>query len=131
MQEVALRARPDIVVATPGRMLDHLQNSLSVGLEDLSILVLDEADRLLELGFTQEVHELVRIPVRSCFQNFCSYRCRDARSVPLLDVERSCSFDYSIVFFLSINLCNFVIHSSGTTMSEKKANYVIFCNNDR
>lgn len=60
MQEVALRARPDIVVATPGRMLDHLQNSLSVGLEDLSILVLDEADRLLELGFTQEVHELVR-----------------------------------------------------------------------
>jgi len=59
VQEVALRARPDIVVATPGRILDHLQNSLSVGLEDLSILVLDEADRLLELGFTQEVHELV------------------------------------------------------------------------
>ncbi|KAG0567645.1 hypothetical protein KC19_7G151100 [Ceratodon purpureus] len=60
VQQVALRGRPDIVVATPGRMLDHLQNSLSVGLEDLSILVLDEADRLLELGFTQEVHELVR-----------------------------------------------------------------------
>lgn len=59
VQEVALRARPDIVVATPGRMIDHLQNSLSVGLEDLSILVLDEADRLLELGFSKEVHELV------------------------------------------------------------------------
>lgn len=59
VQEVALRARPDIVVATPGRMIDHLQNSMSVGLEDLSILVLDEADRLLELGFSKEVHELV------------------------------------------------------------------------
>ena len=69
VQEVALRARPDIVVATPGRMLDHLQNSLSVGLEDLSILVLDEADRLLELGFTQEVHELVRNQNAADFRN--------------------------------------------------------------
>lgn len=68
VQEVALRARPDIVVATPGRILDHLQNSLSVGLEDLSILVLDEADRLLELGFTQEVHELVSNCHGSCSQ---------------------------------------------------------------
>lgn len=60
VQEVALRGRPNIVVATLGHKLDHLQNSLSVGLEDLSILVLDEADRLLELGFTEEVHELVQ-----------------------------------------------------------------------
>lgn len=74
MQEVALRARPDIVVATPGRILDHLQNSLSVGLEDLSILVLDEADRLLELGFTQEVHELVRNHQCSYFQEFLHVR---------------------------------------------------------
>ncbi|KAL2632017.1 hypothetical protein R1flu_016703 [Riccia fluitans] len=61
VQEVALRSRPDIVVATPGRMIDHLHNAHSVGLEDLAILVLDEADRLLELGFTKEVHELVRM----------------------------------------------------------------------
>jgi ATP-dependent RNA helicase DDX27 len=49
------------VVATPGRMIDHLHNAQSVGLEELAILVLDEADRLLELGFTKEVHELVRM----------------------------------------------------------------------
>jgi len=61
VQETALRARPDIVVATPGRMIDHLHNAQSVGLEELAILVLDEADRLLELGFTKEVHELVRM----------------------------------------------------------------------
>ncbi|KAJ7567763.1 hypothetical protein O6H91_01G006000 [Diphasiastrum complanatum] len=61
VQEVALRSHPDIVVATPGRMIDHLHNSQSVGLEELAILVLDEADRLLELGFRQEVHELVRL----------------------------------------------------------------------
>lgn len=60
-QEVALRSMPDIVVATPGRIIDHLRNSLSVGLEDLAILILDEADRLLELGFSAEIHELIRM----------------------------------------------------------------------
>lgn len=54
-----MRSMPDIVVATPGRIIDHLRNSLSVGLEDLAILILDEADRLLELGFSAEIQELV------------------------------------------------------------------------
>ncbi|XP_078166668.1 DEA(D/H)-box RNA helicase family protein isoform X1 [Carex rostrata] len=60
MQEAALRSMPDIVVATPGRIIDHLRNSLSVGLEDLAILILDEADRLLELGFSAEIQELIK-----------------------------------------------------------------------
>lgn len=50
---------PDIVVATPGRIIDHVRNSLSVGLEDLAVVILDEADRLLELGFSAEIQELV------------------------------------------------------------------------
>ncbi|WCJ35081.1 ATP-dependent RNA helicase DRS1 [Euphorbia peplus] len=61
VQESALRTMPDIVVATPGRMIDHLRNSMSVDLDDLSVLILDEADRLLELGFSAEIHELVRL----------------------------------------------------------------------
>ncbi|KAG7386521.1 putative ATP-dependent RNA helicase ddx27 [Phytophthora pseudosyringae] len=60
-QEAELRLRPDVVVCTPGRMIDHLRNSKSVHMDDLEILVLDEADRLLELGFTEEVLELVRM----------------------------------------------------------------------
>lgn len=59
MQETALRSLPDIVVATPGRMIDHLRNSMSVHLDELAILILDEADRLLELGFSKEIRELV------------------------------------------------------------------------
>uniref|UniRef100_A0A804MPS8 DEAD-box ATP-dependent RNA helicase 28 n=1 Tax=Zea mays TaxID=4577 RepID=A0A804MPS8_MAIZE len=61
IQEVALRSMPDIVVATPGRIIDHLRNSLSVGLEDLAVVILDEADRLLELGFSAEIQELIRM----------------------------------------------------------------------
>lgn len=41
-QEAELRARPDIVVCTPGRMVDHITNSASVHMEDVEILVLDE-----------------------------------------------------------------------------------------
>ncbi|KAJ9165956.1 hypothetical protein P3X46_020766 [Hevea brasiliensis] len=61
VQESALRSMPDIVVATPGRMIDHLRNSMSVDLDDLAVLILDEADRLLELGFSAEIHELVKL----------------------------------------------------------------------
>lgn len=65
---------PDIVVATPGRMIDHLRNSKSVDLDDLAVLILDEADRLLELGFSAEIRELV------CLQHhgFLSYRAKIA-----------------------------------------------------
>ncbi|CAM9210670.1 unnamed protein product [Phaeothamnion confervicola] len=59
-QEAELRGRPDIVVCTPGRMVDHLTNSHGVHLDDLEILVLDEADRLLELGFQDEVAALIK-----------------------------------------------------------------------
>lgn len=46
------RANP---AASQGRLIDHLRNTQLVGLEDLQALVLDEADRLLSMGFTDEV----------------------------------------------------------------------------
>ena len=45
-QESALRKEPDIIIATPGRLVDHLHNTPSFGLHNIEILVLDEADRL-------------------------------------------------------------------------------------
>lgn len=59
-QEVALRSRPHIIVATPGRLIDHVRNAHSFSLDDIEILVMDEADRLLEMGFKDEVEEIVR-----------------------------------------------------------------------
>eukprot|EP01027_Heterolobosea_sp_BB2_P019439 GEZU01027292.1.p1 GENE.GEZU01027292.1~~GEZU01027292.1.p1 ORF type:complete len:485 (-),score=185.06 GEZU01027292.1:101-1555(-) len=59
-QEIALKSKPDIVIATPGRLIDHLLNTHSFGLEDIEVLILDEADRLLEIGFTDEIEELVK-----------------------------------------------------------------------
>mmetsp|Transcript_17377 Transcript_17377/g.32956 ORF Transcript_17377/g.32956 Transcript_17377/m.32956 type:complete len:925 (+) Transcript_17377:131-2905(+) len=59
-QASELRARPDVVIATPGRLIDHLTNSAGVDLDDLEFLVLDEADRLLDLGFQDEIHEILK-----------------------------------------------------------------------
>eukprot|EP00922_Rhytidocystis_sp_ex-Travisia-forbesii_P036639 GHVS01054492.1.p1 GENE.GHVS01054492.1~~GHVS01054492.1.p1 ORF type:complete len:439 (-),score=51.91 GHVS01054492.1:4-1320(-) len=59
-QESALRYQPDIVVATPGRVLDLLLNSQSVHMEQLEIVVFDEADRLLEMGFKEECLQVLK-----------------------------------------------------------------------
>ena len=55
-QATELRQAPEIVVATPGRIIDHVMNTMAFELDSLSALVLDEADRLLEMGFQDEVH---------------------------------------------------------------------------
>ncbi|KAL7537308.1 hypothetical protein ACHAXR_007730, partial [Thalassiosira sp. AJA248-18] len=59
-QAAELRTRPDVVVATPGRLLDHITNSQGVDMDDVEFLILDEADRLLDLGFQDEVHEIIK-----------------------------------------------------------------------
>ena len=46
LQEAALRKNPDIVIATPGRLIDHIKNTPTFGLENIEVLILDEADRL-------------------------------------------------------------------------------------
>ncbi|KAK7694635.1 nucleolar DEAD-box protein required for synthesis of 60S ribosomal subunit [Cerrena zonata] len=59
-QESSLRTRPDVVIATPGRLIDHLRNSPSFTLDTLDILVLDEADRMLSDGFHDELTEIIK-----------------------------------------------------------------------
>ena len=49
-----------------GRLIDHVRNSQSVGLEDLQVLVLDEADRLLDMGFSEEVGPGCALPQALC-----------------------------------------------------------------
>lgn len=44
-QEAALRAAPDVLIATPGRLIDHLHNCPSFHLSSIEVLILDEADR--------------------------------------------------------------------------------------
>jgi ATP-dependent RNA helicase RhlE len=63
-QEHALRSGVDVVVATPGRLLDHLRRPYAK-LDKIDYLVLDEADRMLDMGFLPEIRKILRhLPAR-------------------------------------------------------------------
>ena len=57
-QVAALQAGPAMVIATPGRLLDHLRQG-AVSLAQLEVLVFDEADRMLDMGFMDEINALL------------------------------------------------------------------------
>jgi ATP-dependent RNA helicase RhlE len=59
-QTAALRSGVEILIATPGRLLDHVQQK-SVSLNSVSILVLDEADRMLDMGFLPDLQRIVNL----------------------------------------------------------------------
>jgi ATP-dependent RNA helicase RhlE len=57
-QQKALQRGVDVIVATPGRLIDHLERQ-NVQFDDLEVLVLDEADRMLDMGFAPQINRLV------------------------------------------------------------------------
>ncbi|XP_053355588.1 probable ATP-dependent RNA helicase DDX27 [Clarias gariepinus] len=64
-QEAALRLGPDVLIATPGRLIDHLHNTPSFELSQIEVLILDEADRMLDEYFEEQMKEIIRM---------CSYQ---------------------------------------------------------
>ena len=56
-QKVILRKNPEIIIATPGRLLEHIEKK-ATDFDDLELLVLDEADRMLDMGFAEDVERL-------------------------------------------------------------------------
>ncbi len=63
-QEQAFRTGVDVIIATPGRLLDHFQNAYA-RLDSLEVLVLDEADRMLDMGFLPDIRRVLRhIPAK-------------------------------------------------------------------
>ncbi|KAF3690356.1 putative ATP-dependent RNA helicase DDX27 [Channa argus] len=60
-QEAALRAGPDVLIATPGRLIDHLHNTPGFELAHIEILILDEADRMLDEYFEEQMKEIIRL----------------------------------------------------------------------
>lgn len=60
-QKVALAKRPHVIVATPGRLQDHLENTKGFSLRTLKYLVLDEADRLLDMDFGPIIDKILKV----------------------------------------------------------------------
>ena len=82
-QMLALRGGADIVVATPGRLLDLVDHN-ALHLDNVAHLVLDEVDRLLDLGFTEELNRVLAL-LPSKRQNLWFSATFDASLKPLVD----------------------------------------------
>ena len=59
LQIQALRRHPRVIIATPGRLIDHLNQAI-LRLDDVKILVLDEADRMLDMGFAPQIERIFK-----------------------------------------------------------------------
>ncbi|OGN07646.1 MAG: hypothetical protein A3B86_02295 [Candidatus Yanofskybacteria bacterium RIFCSPHIGHO2_02_FULL_38_22b] len=60
MQLMALRRRPNIIIATPGRLVDHIEQG-NLKLDLVRIVVLDEADRMLDIGFEPQIRKILNL----------------------------------------------------------------------
>ncbi|EPJ46487.1 MAG: SrmB protein [Osedax symbiont Rs2] len=58
-QAARLRKNPEILIATPGRLIDHLDKG-TIDLSDIEVLILDEADRMLDMGFEEDVTRIIQ-----------------------------------------------------------------------
>ncbi|KAJ0176416.1 hypothetical protein K1T71_007595 [Dendrolimus kikuchii] len=60
-QALTLSKKPHVIIATPGRLVDHLENTKGFNLKALKYLVMDEADRILNMDFEVEVDKILRV----------------------------------------------------------------------
>ena len=61
-----LKSSPPVIVGTPGRLIDHITRIKSIGLDSVRIIVLDEADKLLEMGFLEDTKTILRQMPEGC-----------------------------------------------------------------
>ncbi|CDW53450.1 ATP dependent RNA helicase DDX47 [Trichuris trichiura] len=60
-QALCLAKKPHVIVATPGRLVDHLENTKGFALRSLKFLVMDEADRILDMDFEAEMNKILEV----------------------------------------------------------------------
>uniref|UniRef100_A0A182P326 RNA helicase n=1 Tax=Anopheles epiroticus TaxID=199890 RepID=A0A182P326_9DIPT len=63
-QAIQLARKPHIIIATPGRLVDHLENTKGFNLKAIRYLVMDEADRILNMDFEEEVNKILKVMPR-------------------------------------------------------------------
>ena len=60
-EKARLRKGINVLTCTPGRLLDHLENTTAFQVSDLKYLILDEADRLIDMGFEEQVSKIIKL----------------------------------------------------------------------
>ncbi|XP_072273949.1 ATP-dependent RNA helicase DDX18 [Pyxicephalus adspersus] len=79
----------NIIVATPGRLLDHMQNTPGFMYKNLQCLVIDEADRILEVGFEQEMKQIISLlPKRRQTMLFSATQTRKVEDLARISLKK-------------------------------------------
>jgi ATP-dependent RNA helicase RhlE len=60
LDEAALRSWPNVLVATPGRLIDHIENT-NLSLNEIEVLTVDEADRMHDMGFVPQIRRIIEV----------------------------------------------------------------------
>lgn len=87
-QIMALKRKPQIIVATPGRLMDHMRRH-TIRLENLQYMVLDEADEMLNMGFREDIDTILnpyrKNARRCCSRQLCPEKfCRSPKNISLI-----------------------------------------------
>ena len=69
-EKARMRKGITILVCTPGRFLYHLKNTENIGLSRLQYMIIDEADRMLDMGFEREMDECLSLIKKRCGPKF-------------------------------------------------------------
>ena len=124
-QASLLRRNPDIVIATPGRMTEHLQKG-STDLLDIQCLVLDECDRMLDMGFRDEVLAIAeQCPEQH--QSMLLSATLKHRGVAAVakDILQDAEFIQIKPALLQENIHQQIIYSDGPAHKEKLVNWLL------
>lgn len=79
----------NILVATPGRLLDHLQNTPGFMFKNLQCLIIDEADRILEVGFEEELKQIIKLlPKKRQTMLFSATQTRKVEDLARISLKR-------------------------------------------
>lgn len=79
----------NILVATPGRLLDHLQNTPGFMFKNLQCLIIDEADRILEVGFEEELKQIIKLlPKRRQTMLFSATQTRRVEDLARISLKK-------------------------------------------
>ncbi|XP_038575564.1 ATP-dependent RNA helicase DDX18 [Micropterus salmoides] len=79
----------NILVATPGRLLDHLQNTAGFMYKNLQCLIIDEADRILEVGFEEELKQIIKLlPKKRQTMLFSATQTRKVEDLARISLKR-------------------------------------------
>ena len=126
VQKSQLRQRVHVIVATPGRMLDHLQRG-NVSFDEIRYLVLDEADEMLNMGFIDQVEAILKVlpPNRvtmlfsatmpDAIENICSQYMRNPKRIEVASsnptTERIQQFYYAVEGDSKFDLMSQIIYT--------------------